>query len=190
VVEIWREPGRGGRLRLVSATDPLRLTLEAARAGDDRAVAELVRATESHVRRLCAHLVGSTDAEDLAQDTYLRMLRAMHDFRGEAPVLVWLLAICRRACADHIRRSTRRAGIASRFPKRSRDVLADHSVELAMLLEDLPEDQRTAFELTQLLGFPYEEAAVLVGCPVGTIRSRVARARSRLLGQVRTAESA
>jgi RNA polymerase sigma-70 factor (ECF subfamily) len=174
----------------VSATDPLRLSLEAARSGDDRAVAELVRATESHVRHLCAHLVGPSEAEDLAQETYLRMLRAMHGYRGEAPVLVWLLTITRKVCADHVRRSTRRAGIVRRFPKRPQDVVADHSVELGLLLDDLPEDQRTAFELTQVLGFPYEEAAALVDCPVGTIRSRVARARGRLLGQVRTAESA
>lgn len=120
----------------------------------------------------------------------MRMLRAMHGYRGEAPVLVWLLAIARRTCADHVRRSSRRAGILQRFPRRSSNVLADHSVELALLLDGLPEDQRTAFELTQVLGFSYEDAAAHLDCPIGTIRSRVARARSRLSGQVDAAASA
>jgi RNA polymerase sigma-70 factor (ECF subfamily) len=64
----------------------------------------------------------------------------------------------------------------------------DDGVVLADLLAALPDERREAFVLTQLLGLPYAEAALLVGCPVGTVRSRVARARISLMERLRDAE--
>jgi RNA polymerase sigma-70 factor (ECF subfamily) len=169
--------------------DHLKLLADAAAAGDDRALSELVRATQDHVRRLCAHLGSPAEADDLAQETYLRALQALPRFRGESPVLVWLLSIARHVCADHVRRRVRRAEIDRRYRARPRVTAPDDSAVADDLLGRLDPDQAAAFTLTQVLGLSYEEAAEVCGCPVGTIRSRVARARAALLDQVRSAEA-
>lgn len=166
------------------APDHLSLLAQAAAAGDDRAVGELVVATQDQVRRLCAHLASPAEAEDLAQETYLRALRALPSYRGEAPVLVWLLSIARHVCTDHVRRRVRRAEIDRRFPARPRVHEADDAVVVEDLLRRLDPDQASAFALTQVLGLSYDEAAAVCGCPVGTIRSRVARARAALVALV------
>lgn len=141
-----------------------------------------VSATWRDVWRLCAHLGDLDRADDLAQETYLRVLRSLRSFRGESSVRPWLFSIVRRVVADDIaaRQRRRREPVGD-----ARDV-PDHQggVELAMLLEALDSDRRAAFVLTQLLGYPYAEAAQMCGCPVGTIRSRVARAREDLVGML------
>ncbi len=169
--------------------DPLRPLLEAAREGDDVALAELVRLTQPTVWRLCAALGSAGETEDLVQETYLRALRALPTFRGEAPVRAWLCSIARRVCADHVRARSRGRRLdqrlrltAPRFASRPADPIDDITSALA------PE-RREAFVLTQLLGFSYEEAAAVLDCPVGTVRSRVARARLELFAIVRDAEA-
>lgn len=169
--------------------DHLTLLARAAAAGDDRALGELVGATQDQVRRLCAHLGSPADADDLAQETYLRALRALPRFRGESPVLVWLLAIARHVCTDHVRRRVRRAEIDLRYRPRPGVTAPDDSVVVEDLLGRLDTDQAAAFALTQVLGLSYDEAAEVCDCPVGTIRSRVARARAALLDQVRDADA-
>lgn len=156
-----------------------------ARAGDGTAFAALVRATQSDVWRLCRHLVDLDAADDLAQETYLRTLRALPGFAGDASVRTWLLAIARRVCADELRRRARARRLAGRVG-RSAATVAGHAghVELSTLIAALDADRRDAFVLTQVLDLSYAEAAQVCGCPVGTIRSRVARARSDLLGQL------
>jgi len=113
------------------------------------------------------------------QDTYLRALRAIGCYRGEAPGLTWLLAIARRVCADAVARRQRHR---RPDPLRRRVVTADHAgnVELQTLIAGLELHLRRAFVLTQLLGLSYQHAAHVCECPVGTIRSRVARARAQL----------
>jgi RNA polymerase sigma-70 factor (ECF subfamily) len=157
----------------------------AARDGDRVAFATLVRETQGDVWRLCAHLVDRQSADDLTQDTYLRAVGAIGRFRGESSARTWLLSIARRVCADAIRRRTRRRRALRRrgsdgieVPSRSGEV------ELNAVLAGLSPDRRVAFTLTQVLGLSYEEAAAVAGCPVGTIRSRVARARADLLAAV------
>ncbi|MGY1844652.1 sigma-70 family RNA polymerase sigma factor [Modestobacter sp. SYSU DS0875] len=164
-----------------------RLAARAA-AGDGAAQAAFVRETQAEVWRLCAHLADRQVAEDLTQETYLRALPALARFEGRSSVRTWLLSIARRVCADHLR---------SR--KRRRLVLIEDDADLGDLVRDAPADEvggtvaaqdvldrldperREAFVLTQLIGLPYAEAAEVVGCPVGTIRSRVARARADLV---------
>ncbi len=165
-------------------TDRLTLLALAAAEGDDRALADLVRLTQDRVQRLCAHLGSPADADDLAQETYLRALRTLPRFRADAPVEVWLLSIARHVCADHVRRKVRRSEIDRRVRPRERVATPDHSGELWDLVGGLDHEQREAFVLTQFLGLTYQEAADVCGCPVGTIRSRVARARMALLAQL------
>jgi RNA polymerase sigma-70 factor (ECF subfamily) len=168
----------------VDLDDPLRRCAAAAVEGDDGAVAELVRRTEQAVWQLCAVLGSAGETEDLVQETYLRALRALPRFRGEAPVRVWLLSIARHTCADHVRRRMRHRRLLDRLTIEAggaRDVVADPiALPSLELLQRLDPDRREAFALTQLAGLSYEEAAAVVGCPIGTIRSRVARARADL----------
>lgn len=164
----------------------------AARDGDPVAVAHVVRATQHDVRRLCAHLVSTDAADDLAQETYERALKALPGYRGDAPIRLWLLAIARRTCADALRRHQRRTRLAGRLL----GLAAEHhppahgSAAEDELLAGLDPDRRAAFVLTQLLGLSYADAALACDVPVGTIRSRVARARADLLTAHRAADSA
>jgi RNA polymerase sigma-70 factor (ECF subfamily) len=164
---------------------------QAARDGDPVAVTHLVRATQGDVRRLCAHLVSDTDADDLAQETYERALKALPRYRGDAPVKVWLLSIARRTCMDALRRQTRRRRLLDRLRSMPAETApaALGNVAEDELLAALPAERRAAFVLTQLLGLSYAEAAVACDVPVGTIRSRVARARDDLLHAHRQADT-
>ena len=156
--------------------------------GDRVALAAFVRRTQPEVWRLCRHLVGPAAADDVTQDTYLRAIPALAGFRAEASARTWLLGIARRAAADAIRREQRRRRLVPR-----RAVAApDHagSITVAALLEPLEPERREAFVLTQLLGLSYAEAAEVAGVAVGTIRSRVSRARAELAEGATRAEEA
>jgi RNA polymerase sigma-70 factor, ECF subfamily len=152
----------------------------AARDGDQAAAARFVRATQAEVWRLVAHLGGREFADDLTQDTYLRAFGALPRFAGRSSARTWLLSIARRVCADHVRAAARsRRNAAPAVVRQEPDISGQ--VVLRTLLDALPADRREAFVLTQLLGLAYEEAAAVCGCPIGTIRSRVARAREDLV---------
>jgi RNA polymerase sigma-70 factor (ECF subfamily) len=164
-----------------------RLAAQAAE-GDRAAQAALIRETQADVWRLCAHLADRQVAEDLTQETYLRALPALARFEGRSTVRTWLLSIARRVCADHLRTRKRRGlvlvGEGADLAGLERDVPADEvggTVAAQDVLDRLEPDRREAFVLTQLIGLPYAEAAEVVGCPIGTIRSRVARARADLV---------
>lgn len=164
--------------------DLTRLALAAA-DGDRVALAAFVRKSQAEVWRLSAHVVDAASADDLAQEVYLRALPALGSFRAEASARTWLLAIARRTCADAVRRRVRRRALLGRLAAR-RSVGASEpdpagQVELDALVAGLDDDRRVAFVLTQVLGLSYEEAAEVCDCPVGTIRSRVARARMDLV---------
>jgi RNA polymerase sigma-70 factor, ECF subfamily len=156
--------------------------------GDPLAAAALVRATQTDVWRLCAALGDRQSADDLTQETYLRAFGALHRFEGRSSLRTWLLSIARRVCADAVRSRRRRRLTLVRddadLESLDRREDADHvgeGVVVSDLLDRLAPDRREAFVLTQLLGLPYAEAAEVAGCPVGTIRSRVARARADLV---------
>jgi RNA polymerase sigma-70 factor (ECF subfamily) len=159
----------------------------AAKAGDRVAATAFIAATAPDVRRFLAHLTDPGDLDDVCQETYLRAMGALGRFDARASVRTWLLAIARRAAADQVR-------LAMRRPRQSpspdwtrethgRDVVTffDEGVVLRRLLVDLPAPFREAFVATQVLGLSYAEAAEICDCPVGTIRSRVARARAELI---------
>ena len=143
-----------------------------------------VRATQPEVWRFTAALVDPASADDLTQETYLRAFRGLTDFAGRSSVRTWLLAIARHVCADHIRTLQRRRRLDARLPEPSPVPDAAGVVGALDLLHGLPDERREAFVLTQLVGLSYEEAADSCGVPVGTIRSRVARARIQLVAAV------
>jgi len=164
--------------------DELHPLLLRARAGDRLALAAFIRRTQADVWRLCAHLAGPEEADDLTQEVYVRAWTALPAWRGAASARTWLLAIARRACADTLRAARRRRLLGARL--RPPADVPDPAGEVALhaLLATLRPDRRVAFVLTQLLGLSYAEAAQVCGCPVGTVRSRVARARTDLIDQL------
>ncbi|MFD5191085.1 sigma-70 family RNA polymerase sigma factor [Streptomyces sp. NPDC058357] len=170
----------------------------AARTGDREAADAFVRALHRDVVRYVAHLSADPQsAEDLAQDTFLRALRTLHRFEGRSSARTWLLTIARRAVVDDFRRAAARPLLADTHDWRASVERAqptglpgfEDGVALQELLAALPHDRRQAFVLTQLLGFSYAEAAQVTGCPIGTVRSRVARARTALTAELERGET-
>ncbi len=153
----------------------------AAGEGDQMALAAFVQSTQAEVWRLCAHLGGRQQADDLTQDVYLRAIRALPGFRGEASARTWLLGIARRTVADSIRAAQRRRRLQRAVPAGQATPDASAVVALEAMLATLGHERRSAFVLTQVLGLSYAEAAEVCGCALGTIRSRVARARQQLI---------
>jgi len=173
------------------AVDHLTDLLVASRDGDPAAFAEVVRAAQADVWRFVAHLVGRDHADDVAQDTFVRAFRALPQYRGDAAARTWLLAIARRAGADHIRRLRRQRRLHARLEAHAEPTATtSRASELLDLVHRLGPDRQEAFVLTQVVGCSYAEAAEVCGVPVGTIRSRVARAREELVVHARAAESA
>src|SRR5215213_11433881 len=171
------------------AMDELERIAADAAGGDPLAAAALVRATQSDVWRLCAALGDRATADDLTQETYLRAFGSLHRFENRSSVRTWLLSIARRVCADAIRSRRRRrlslvrddADLETLLQRDGAHDAVAEGATVADLLARLDPDRREAFVLTQLMGLPYAEAAEVAGCPVGTIRSRVARARADLV---------
>ena len=156
-----------------------------ARDGDELALEAFIRRTQADVWRLAAHLVDRASADDVTQEVFLRAVPALSRYRADAPARIWLLSIARRTCVDVLRRRDRDRRLRRRLEEQrgaGEHVVPEGSpmVDLDVLLADLDPDRRSAFVLTQMLGLPYQEAANICGVPIGTIRSRVARARGDL----------
>lgn len=182
---------------------------EAARAGDRRALYELAAAAWDPLWQLCAALVDRSSADDLVQETLTRAVAGLAGFRGDASARTWLAAIARHVCADELRRRTRRRqrqqaldvdddrpGPAQRGDRgRPGAYLGDHAypgeeerIAVADLVHRLDPERRVAFVLTQVVGLSYAEAAEVCDCPIGTVRSRVARARRQLVAELQRAD--
>jgi RNA polymerase sigma-70 factor (ECF subfamily) len=163
--------------------DELTHLLVQATAGDRDALSEFVGRAQPDVWRFCAALLSADQADDATQETFVRAWRAASGFRAESSARTWLLAIAKRVCFDAMRQRARADRKRSRLmATASPRVSPDHgeSVVIADLIDQLDPDRRSAFVLTQVIGLSYEEAAAVAGCPIGTIRSRVARARGDL----------
>ncbi len=182
--------------------DHLTSLLVRARDGDRTALERFVAETQGDVWTMCRYLGDHRDADDLAQEAYERAIGSLHRYRADGPARGWLLTIVRRVCADHARRSVRRRRLEKTVLHESTTggaVGTAHGVlttpdgtgriELDALLAGLDADRRSAFVLTQVLGMHYDEAAEILGCPIGTVRSRVSRARRDLVEMTRPDEA-
>jgi RNA polymerase sigma-70 factor (ECF subfamily) len=163
--------------------DELTRLAHASRRGVPGAIDGFIRAGYEPVWHLCSVLVDRQSADDLTQETFVKAVGAVRRFRGDASGRTWILAIARHTCMDELRARSRRQRRASMLANDVDRSLPDPGGEIAArdLLARLDIDRRTAFTLTQLLGLTYEEAAATCDCPIGTIRSRVARARDDLI---------
>jgi RNA polymerase sigma-70 factor (ECF subfamily) len=159
-------------------------------AGDAAALEAFVAAAYDDVWRLCAALSDRQAADDLAQETFVQAVRALPGFEGRSLAKTWLLAIARNVCTDRSRALARADRRDSSLSRRRPTLAPDPAgaLGLADLVRQLAPERRDAFALTQVLGLSYAETAEVCGCEVGTVRSRVARARADLVASLRRAE--
>ena len=179
---------------MVAAMDRLTGLLVQARDGDRLALGAAIRLSQAEVWRLAAHLVGPNEADDVTQDVFLRAWRALPSFRAESSGRTWLLCIARRACVDAVRSQSRWRRLTARLHSEAAGARPSTSGldgvhGLGDLIARLTPAQREAFVLTQITGCSYAEAAKLCGVQIGTIRSRVARARGDLISLMREARA-
>lgn len=156
--------------------------------GDRQAATAFVRALQDQVWRFLSHLAGPGEADDLTQETFLRAFRNLPGFAGRSSARTWVFSIARRVAVDHVRTAVARPKIASvpdwQTAAESAGAItagADEGVTLHQLIAGLSRERREAFVATHVLGLSYAEAADVCQCPIGTIRSRVARAREDLV---------
>lgn len=155
--------------------------------GDQAALSQFIQATQRDVWRMVAYLTDPASADDLTQETYLRAIGALPRFAGRATARTWLLSIARRVVVDQIRHNSSRPRLShvvdldAALAAGPRGNRIENMVEVRILIDGLDPKRREALVLTQILGLSYDEAAEVAGCPVGTVRSRVARARDDLL---------
>ncbi|MGW4898168.1 RNA polymerase sigma factor SigM [Kitasatospora sp. NPDC004240] len=168
-------------------------------AGDREAFGLLVDRHRDRLWAVALRTLGDREeAADALQDAMVSAFRGAHSFQGRSAVTTWLHRIVVNACLDRARRTaTRRTGPLDDDPRRLDALLgsaepADRPVvraeltrELTAALAELPAEQRAALVLVDMQGYPVAEAAELLGVPVGTVKSRCARGRARLLPLVR-----
>lgn len=176
-------------------------------AGDQRAYELLVIKYQRRIERLIARMVRDVDlVPDIAQETFIRAYRALHQFRGDAQFYTWLYRIAvntaKKSLVDLKRNpvvtesalragddedETSRLGYELISEETPETVLAAQEIAAAVngAMEALPEDLRQAVTLREIEGLSYEEIATVMGCPIGTVRSRIFRAREAISQRVK-----
>ena len=179
-------------------TGPDRLLVERAQGGDRRAFDLLVLKYQARLVNLIGRYVRDhADVMDIAQEAFIKAYRALPGFRGDSAFYTWLYRIAINTAKNHLASQSRRISEAAVdvqeaelgvAPEELRETATPErlalrdEVERAVLdaLEALPEDLRTAVTLRELEGMSYEEIALAMDCPIGTVRSRIFRAREAI----------
>ncbi len=172
-----------------------------AQAHDRAAFNEIVLRYKGKIYNFIYRMVHSApDAEDLTQETFLRAYTSIHSFQSRASLNTWLFRIATNLCIDYGRKSSRLSGMLTPLAQESADegeetereipdvafdpqrllLNKELGARLDMALRQLPEKLRTVVLLHDIEGLPYEEIAGIVGCPLGTVKSRLFNARSAL----------
>lgn len=176
-------------------------------AGDHKAFELLVLKYQRRIERLIGRMVRDVDlVEDIAQETFIRAFRALHQFRGEAQFYTWLYRIAvntaKKALMDMKRDptvpeaafrasddddETYRPGNEPISDETPDSVLAANEIAAAVnaAMEALPPELRQAVTLREIEGLSYEEIAEVMNCPIGTVRSRIFRAREAISARVK-----
>ncbi|HYP84748.1 RNA polymerase sigma factor RpoE [Variovorax sp.] len=176
-------------------------------AGDSRAFELLVLKYQRRIERLIGRMVRDVDlVEDIAQETFIRAYRALHQFRGEAQFYTWLYRIAvntaKKALVDMKRDptiseaalrasddddETYRPGNEPITDESPDTILAAKEIAAAVnaAMEALPAELRQAVTLREVEGLSYEEIAQVMNCPIGTVRSRIFRAREAISTRVK-----
>lgn len=168
-----------------------------AQAGDDRAFELLVRKYQHKVVKLAARYVNPSDAQDVAQEAFIKAYRALPGFKGNSAFYTWLYRISINTAKNHLVARARRPasqdidvadaeafGHTDRFSEQDTPEALLESEEIRdtviHAIQVLPHDLRTAIMLRELEGMSYEDIAEAMDCPVGTVRSRIFRARAAI----------
>jgi len=181
--------------QVVVATDPLEALIARVREGDLTAFEALYRQTRSDVHRILFRLIGSnSDIDDLIQEVFIQLLRALRGFRGDARFTTFLYRICANVGLMHLRsKCRRREDLVADLPEPREESPAGpersaQAHEAARLLEDaldqLTEEKRVVFVYHELLSMGPEEIALVLSIPVNTVRSRLGRAREEVVALV------
>ncbi|MCX5132091.1 MULTISPECIES: RNA polymerase sigma factor SigM [unclassified Streptomyces] len=162
--------------------------------GDPDAFGELVRRHRDRLWAVALRTLGDREeAADAVQDALVSAYRAAHTFRGQSAVTTWLHRITVNACLDRARKTASRRTSPVDDTQRLEQLLEPHESasapaerndlhrELIAALSTLPPDQRAALVLVDMQGYPVAEAARVLDVPTGTVKSRCARGRARLL---------
>ena len=172
--------------------------------GDRRAFAELVERHYDFIFRTACKWCGKvSDAEDVAQEAFIKAYRALPSFRGESAFYTWLYRIGINTAKNYLVAMGRRAPTTTEFDSEDAENFEDGeylrdvntpenelmSKQIAKTVNDtmeqLPEELRTAIVLREIDGLSYEEIATVMDCPIGTVRSRIFRARETIAERLR-----
>jgi RNA polymerase sigma-70 factor (ECF subfamily) len=154
--------------------------------GDFGAATDLIERISPHLHRFFrAQLQSRMDADDLLQETWLRIHRVRHTYRPGEPALPWFYAIARHVRVDHYRKSVRTAAGERELEAMSKEVAtipngSDHGDGLGTLLAPLPESQREVIEMLKVAGMSLEEVARATSSTVGSVKQKVHRAYKKL----------
>jgi RNA polymerase sigma-70 factor (ECF subfamily) len=175
-------------------------------AGDQRAYGLLVLKYQRRIQRLIGRMVRDVDlVEDICQETFIRAYRALHQFRGDAQFYTWLYRIAVNTAKKFLLEMKNDPTVSEAFLKSDDDdetswkkneptsvdgpesILAAKEIAAVVnaAMDDLPADLRQAVVLREIEGLSYEEIAAAMNCPVGTVRSRIFRAREAISTRVR-----
>jgi RNA polymerase sigma-70 factor (ECF subfamily) len=188
----------------MSVRDVDRQLVERAQRGDKRAFELLVEKYQRKLGRLLARFIRDpAEVEDVTQEAYIKAYRALPAFRGDSAFYTWLYRIGINTAKNYLMALGRRAptsteveaGEAEGFEdgEQLRDINTPESVLLSneiartvnATIEELPEELRTAIQLREIEGMSYEDIARIMDCPIGTVRSRIFRAREAIAERLR-----
>ena len=192
---------------LSAGNDSDLLLVERTLAGDARAFELLVIKYQRRIQRLIARMVRDVDlVEDIAQETFIRAYRALHQFRGEAQFYTWLYRIAVNTAKKFLLElkrdplvtesalkneddedETSRSGSEPIEEETPESLLGAREIVAVVnaALQALPDDLRQAVTLREIEGLTYEEIALVMDCPIGTVRSRIFRAREAISAKVK-----
>ena len=161
--------------------EPEPAVVRAAAAGDLAAFELLVRRYQAHVWRFLRHLLGDAAlAEDVTQETFLRLYQRLPTFAGRSKFSTWVFRVARNAGIDALRAVRRQDRLLEALPAPAPGPPPDARVEVMAAVASLSPKLREALLLVEVFGFAYREAAEVLAVPEGTVKSRVFQARLRL----------
>lgn len=180
------------------------LLVERAQGGDKQAFELLVSKYQRKLGRLLSRFIrDSAEVEDVAQEAFIKAYRALPTFRGDSAFYTWLYRIGINTAKNYLVAQGRRAPTSTEIEAEdaegyeSGEQLRDISTPESLLvtkqigetvnraMEGLPEELRTAITLREIEGMSYDEIAQIMGCPIGTVRSRIFRAREAVAEELR-----
>jgi RNA polymerase sigma-70 factor, ECF subfamily len=178
--------------------------VERAQRGDKQAFGLLVAKYQRKLWRLLSRFIRDpAEVEDVAQESFIKAYRALPSFRGDSAFYTWLYRIGINTAKNYLVAMGRRAPTTTEFDSEEaesfedgdqlRDINTPESVLMSKeiaetvnaTMEELPEELRTAITLREIEGLSYEEIAGIMNCPIGTVRSRIFRAREAIAAKLR-----